>query len=36
MYILGNLFLNNYYTIYDLENKKIGLSIAIGSDTPSI
>jgi len=24
-YILGNIFLNNYHTIYDLENKQIGL-----------
>lgn len=28
MYILGNIFLHNYYTIYDLENELIGMATA--------
>ena len=28
MYILGNIFLHNYYTIYDLENDQIGMAPA--------
>ncbi len=28
MYILGNIFLHNYYTIYDLDDNKIGLAVA--------
>ena len=25
MYVLGNIFLNNYYVVYDLENYRVGL-----------
>lgn len=25
MYVLGNIFLNNYYAVYDLENYRVGL-----------
>ena len=28
MYILSNIFLHNYYTIYDMENKQIGMATA--------
>ena len=27
-YILGNIFLHNFYTVYDLEDGRIGLSTA--------
>ena len=25
MYVVGNIFLNNYYVVYDLENFRVGL-----------
>jgi hypothetical protein len=25
MYVLGNIFLNNYYVVYDVENSRVGL-----------
>jgi len=28
MYILGNIFLHNYYVIYDLDKNRIGLAAA--------
>lgn len=28
MYILGNIFLHNFYTIYDLEQRRVGLATA--------
>mmetsp|Transcript_15507 Transcript_15507/g.26213 ORF Transcript_15507/g.26213 Transcript_15507/m.26213 type:complete len:120 (+) Transcript_15507:292-651(+) len=31
IWILGNNFLHNYYSIYDLENEKVGLVPAKGS-----
>jgi hypothetical protein len=27
MYILGDVFLKNYYSIYDFENKQVGLAL---------
>jgi hypothetical protein len=31
MYVLGNIFLNNYYAVYDLENFRVGLVPSINS-----
>jgi hypothetical protein len=31
MYVLGNIFLNNYYVVYDLENYRVGLVPSINS-----
>ena len=28
MYVLGNIFLTNYYAIYDVDNQRIGLTPA--------
>lgn len=31
MYILGNTFMKNYYTVFDNENKRVGLAPSKGS-----
>ena len=31
MYVLGNIFLNHYYVVYDLENYRVGLVPSINS-----
>lgn len=31
-YVLGNIFLNNYYAIYDLEKSRVGLVTAHSSE----
>lgn len=32
MIIFGNIFFKNYYTIYDLQNQRVGLVPAINSE----
>lgn len=35
-YVLGNIFLNNYYAIYDLERTRVGLVVAKTSEAGKI
>lgn len=33
-WVVGDLFLQNYYTIFDVKEKKIGMIAPVGSSTP--
>jgi hypothetical protein len=35
-YVLGNIFLNNYYAIYDLDKTRVGLIVAATSEAGKI
>jgi hypothetical protein len=36
MFILGNIFLQEYYSIWDMDNNKLGFSPSIYSKVPAL
>ena len=35
-YLLGNVFMRNYYVIFDDDQKRVGMSPQVGSDVAEI